>query len=71
MFCDVLCTTVGHNDTHTIQFTKLSVCLGLVFLRLFRFSMLCVFLVWLIDYFVLVLSTFDVLVSSVLRQEIG
>jgi len=39
MFCAVLCTTVVHNE----QFFKMS-CLGLVFVPLFRFSILCVIL---------------------------
>ena len=46
--------------------------LGLVFVRLFRFSSLCVF--WFsLDYFVIVLFAFVelVLASSVLRQEIS
>ena len=45
---------------------------GLVFVRLFRLSILCVF--WFsLDYFVLVLFAFVVLglVSRVLRQETG
>ena len=45
---------------------------GLVFVRLFRFIIICVF--WFsLDYFVLVLFAFVVLglVSSVLSQEIG
>ena len=46
LFCAVLCTTVVHNDMHTYeQFLKMSVGLGLVFARLFRFSILCLFLV--------------------------
>jgi len=48
MFCAVLCTTVVHNDMHTReQFLKISVGLGLVIVHLFRFSILCVFLVQL------------------------
>ena len=50
----------------------MTVCLGLAFVHLFRFSIL--FFFWFIlDYFVLVLFAFVVLgsVSSVLRQEIG
>jgi len=45
VFYAVLCRpmTVVHNDTHAHeQFLKLSVGLGLVFVRLFRFSILCV-----------------------------
>ena len=44
LFCAVLCTTVVHNDMHTHeQFLKISVVLGLglVFLHLFTFSILC------------------------------
>ena len=43
----MLHTTVVHNDTHTHeQFLKMSVGfgLGLFFVRLFTFSVLCVFL---------------------------
>ena len=43
--CVVLCRpmTVVHNDTHAHeQFLKLSAGLGLVFVRLLRFSILCV-----------------------------
>jgi len=75
LFRAVLCTTVVHNDTHTHeQFLKMTagLGLGLVFVRLFRFSILCVF--WFsLDYFVLVSFAFVTLglVSSVLRQEIG
>jgi len=50
----------------------MSVGLGLVFVCLFRFSILCVF--WFrLDYFVLMLFAFVVfgLVSSRLHQEIG
>jgi len=44
MFCAVLCTTVVHNDTHTCeQFLKMSAGLGLVFVPLFRLSILCFF----------------------------
>ena len=51
------------------QFLKISV--GLGFVRLFRFSILCVFFWFSLDYFVLVLFAFVVLglVSSVLHQE--
>ena len=64
-----------HSDTHTLeQFLKMSVDLGLglVFVRLFRFSILCVFL-FSLNNFVLVLFAFIVmdLVSSILLQEIG
>ena len=50
----------------------MSVGLGLVLVRLFRFNILCFFL-FSLDYFVLVLFAFVVfnLVSSVLYQEIG
>jgi len=69
----VLCTTVVHNDTHTrLSSVGLGLGSGLVFVRLSRFSILCVF--WFsLDYFVLVLFACVVLglVSSVLRQEIG
>jgi len=43
LFCAALHTTVVHSDTQ--QFLKMSVGLGLflVFVRLFRFSILCVF----------------------------
>ena len=47
LFCAVACTTVVHNDMHTHeQFLKMNVGfgLGLVFVHLFRFSILCVFL---------------------------
>jgi len=46
--------------------------LGLVFMHLFRFSILCVF--WFsLDYFILLLFFFVVLgfISSVICQEIG
>ena len=46
LFCAVLCMTVVHNDTHTHQlFLNLSVGLdlGLVFVHLLRFSILCFF----------------------------
>jgi len=64
-----------HTDMQTHQqFLHLTDGLGLslIFMHLFRFSILCVF--WFsLDYFVLVLFAFVVLdlVSSVLRQEIG
>ena len=47
--------------------------LGLVFVHLFRFDILCVFFLFGLDYFVLVLFAFDALgfVSSVLCQEIA
>jgi len=47
--------------------------LVLVFVRLFGFSILCVFFWFSLDYFVLVVFAFVVssLISSVLRQEIG
>jgi len=66
----VLCTTVVHNDMRTHEqflHVSLGLALGLVFVRLFRFSILCVFMVSLY-YFVLVLFAFVVLglVSSVL-----
>jgi len=64
--------TVVCNDAHTEQFLKTNVGLGLVFVHLFRFSILCVF--WFrLDYFVLVLFHFVVLglVSSILCQKIG
>jgi len=66
----LLCTTVVHSDMHTHeQFLKVNVGLGLglVVLRLFRFSILCV--LWLsLDYFVHVLFAFVALdlASSVL-----
>ena len=47
--CSVLCMTVVHNDMHPrkkiVQFLKIIVGLGLglVFVRSFRFSILCVF----------------------------
>jgi len=75
LFCAVLCTTVVHTNAHTHeQFLKMSVDLGLglVFVRLFRFSILCVF--WFsLDYFVLVSFAFVALGldSSVLPQDIG
>ena len=61
--------------THTRtpeQFLKFNVRLGLVFVHLFRFSILCIFC-FSLDYFVLVLFAFVVLglVSSVLIREIG
>jgi len=59
-----------HNDTLTHeQFLGL----GLVCVRLFRFSILRVFFWFSLDYFVLVLFAFVVLglVSAVLYQEIG
>ena len=68
--------TVLHNDMHIYeQFLKLSVGFGFKFsfVHLFRFSILCVFLVSL-DYFVLVLFAFvvlDVVFSSVICQEVG
>jgi len=65
--------TVVHNDTHRCeQFLKVSVGLGCVFVCLLRFSILCVFFSFSLDYFVLVLFAFIVLglVSSVLCQEI-
>jgi len=71
----VLCTTIVHSDMHTHeQFLKMSVGLGLglVFVRLFTFSILCFF--WFsLDYFVLVLAAFVVLgsVSPVLCHKIG
>jgi len=69
----VLCTTVVYDDMHTHeQFLKMSVGLGLVFMHLLRFSILCVF--WFsLHCFVLVLFAFVVLdlVSSVLCQKIG
>ena len=52
----MLCTTLVHNDMHTRQqFLKMSVGLGLlsVFVRLIRFSILCVFFGFRLDYFVL------------------
>ena len=62
----MLCTTLVHNGTHIHtmyeQFLKMSagLGLGLVFVRLIRFSILCVF--WFsLDYFVLVLFAFVVL----------
>jgi len=73
--CTGLCTTVVHSDTRTYeQFLKMSVGLGLglVFVSLLTFSILCVF--WFsIDYLVLVLFAFVVLrlFFSVLRQKIG
>jgi len=71
----VLCTTVVHNDTYTYeQFLKLNVCLGLglVFVCLFSFSILCV-LCFSLDCFLLVLFAVIVLglISSVLCHEIG
>ena len=48
LFFAVLYTTVVHNDKHIPeQFLKLNVSLGVVFVfvHLFRFSILCVFLV--------------------------
>jgi len=49
--CSVLCMTGVHNDTHTLeQFLKMIVGLHVVFVHLFRFSILCVFWVCL-DYF--------------------
>jgi len=51
----------------------MSVGLGLVFVHLLRFSILCAFFWFSLDCFVLVLFAFVVsgLVSSVLCQEIG
>jgi len=73
-----LCTgmTVVHSDMHTREpFLKMSVSLGLgvVFVCLFRFSILCVFFWFSLDCFVLVLFGFVVLalVSSLLCQKIG
>jgi len=53
----VFCTTVVYNDTHTSAVLKDSVGLGLglVFVRLFRFSILRVFFWFSLDYFVLAL----------------
>jgi len=53
------------------QFLKMSVGLGLIFVHLFRFSILCVF--WFnLDYSDLVLFAFVVLgLVSLLRQQIG
>ena len=59
----MLCTTVVHNDrpTHTYeQFLKPSVGLGLVFVRLFRFSILRVCFRFSFDCIVLVLFVFVV-----------
>jgi len=61
---------VVHSDMHTCeQLLKMSVGLrlGLVFVRLFRLSILCVFLVLFLCCLLLSLG----LVSSVLHQEIG
>jgi len=71
----VLCTTVVHIDMHTHTYEhllKMTVGLGLVFVCLFRFSILFGFL-FSLDNFVPVLFAFVVLdlVSSVLCQEIG
>jgi len=42
LFCTVLCTTAVHTDMHTHQqFLQMSVGLGLFFVHLFRFSILC------------------------------
>jgi len=42
LFCAVLCMSLVHNDMHTHQqFFKMSVGLGLVFVHLLRFSILC------------------------------
>jgi len=60
-----------HTYTYEL-FLTLSVGLGLVFVHLFKFNILCVF--WFsLDCFVLLLFAFVVfdLVSSVLCQEIG
>jgi len=69
MFCAVVCTIVVHNDSNTHEMS-VGFSLGLVFVRLFRFSILCVFFWFSLDYFVFVLFAFVVLdlVSSVLRQ---
>jgi len=71
----VLCTTVVHNDTHIYeQFLQLTVGFRFRFsFCVFRFTILCVFFCFSLDYFVLLLFAFVVLglVSSVLLQEIG
>ena len=71
----MLCTTIVHSDMHTHeQFLKMSVGLGLglVFVRLFTFSILCFFLFQLRLVCSCVVSFCCVsLVSSVLCQEIG
>ena len=70
---ELFCTVYDmHNATYIKQFLKMSVGLGLVFVRLSRFSILCFFR-FSLDYFLLMLFAFVVLglVSSVLCQEIG
>jgi len=63
-----------HTHMHE-QFLKMSVGLGLdlIFVHLFRFSILCVFFRFSLDCLVLVLFAFVVfgLVYSVLCQDIG
>ena len=67
MFCAVLCTTVVHNGTHTVVLE------GECW---FRFSILCVFFWFSLDYFVVALFAFVVLglvsfLSTVPRDWLG
>ena len=74
LFCAVLFTTVVRNDGHTYMRQVLSqgLGLGLNFVHLFGFSILCAFMYWLRLFCSCVVYYFALgLFFSVLCQEIG